>query len=100
MRHYGSPVERFLRKVQKTATCWLWTGAKNEQGYGVVSRSTYGEWLAHRASHLLFVGPIPEGGWLRQACGNRLCVNPEHLQATGRRKSIDQTRPESELEEI
>jgi len=35
---------------------------------------------AHRASYLTFVGPIPEGTIIRQSCGNRLCVNPEHLE--------------------
>ena len=35
---------------------------------------------AHRANYLTFVGPIPESTIIRQSCGNRLCVNPEHLE--------------------
>ncbi len=35
---------------------------------------------AHRASYRAFVGPIPEFAGIRQACGNRLCVNPDHLE--------------------
>jgi hypothetical protein len=28
--------ERFWAKVNKTETCWLWTGAKHEKGYGLL----------------------------------------------------------------
>jgi len=35
---------------------------------------------AHRASYMTFVGPIPDGAFVRQSCSNRLCINPEHLE--------------------
>jgi hypothetical protein len=35
---------------------------------------------AHRASYAAFVAPIPDGAIIRQSCGNRLCINPEHLE--------------------
>jgi len=35
---------------------------------------------AHRASYQLFVGPIPAHSQVRQTCGNRLCINPDHLE--------------------
>jgi len=35
---------------------------------------------AHRASYGTFVAPIPDGAIVRQSCGNRLRVNPEHLE--------------------
>ena len=35
---------------------------------------------ANYVSYLAFVGPIPEGNLARTTCGNRLCVNPAHLE--------------------
>jgi hypothetical protein len=35
-----TPEERFWRKVKRTDLCWLWQGAKNNEGYG--TRRKYG----------------------------------------------------------
>jgi len=35
---------------------------------------------AHRASYQAFIGPIPPRGQVTQTCGNRLCINPDHLE--------------------
>ncbi len=63
--------------------CWWWRGQISNSGYGRIMLSgPDGRAMesAHRASYLTFVGPIPEGTFIRQSCGNRLCVNPEHLE--------------------
>lgn len=44
--------------------------------------------LAHRFSYERFIGPIPYGYDIHHACGKRLCVNPNHLEALGRRDHI------------
>jgi hypothetical protein len=76
--------ERLLRAALQDpdSGCWLWRGQISNSGYGRIMLSgPEGPRMesAHRASYLAFVGPIPEGGLIRQTCGNRLCVNPEHL---------------------
>lgn len=58
--------------------CWQWTGAPGSNGYGQfsINRRKYG---AHKASYLLFVGPISEGKHVHHTCENIMCVNPKHL---------------------
>jgi hypothetical protein len=73
---------RFWAKVEKTETCWLWVGALNESGYGVVRASrARSNHLAHRWSYEQAKGPIPEGLTIDHLCRVTNCVNPEHLEA-------------------
>lgn len=78
--------ERFWRHVQRTETCWLWTGRVNHRGYG-----QFGLWIggksvkrtASRVAWILSVGPIPDGLWVLHdplACNRPACVNPAHLR--------------------
>lgn len=72
--------DRFLAKVKVDEVgCWIWTAARNSQGYGAF-RITHERLIsAHHAAYLLFVGPIPDGQIVRHKCDVKLCVNPEHL---------------------
>ena len=70
--------ERFWPKVDKTDTCWLWTGAKNDKGYGQI-RSPGRIDFAHRLSWTLERGDIPPGLSVCHHCDTPLCVNPDHL---------------------
>lgn len=74
----GSPVN--WDRVNKTETCWLWTGALTAEGYGSLGhdgRICY----AHRVAYEELVGPIPDGRVIDHLCRNRACVNPDHLEA-------------------
>ena len=69
---------------QDDTGCWIWNGQVSNSGYGRVmevqpDRSTKMV-SAQTASYHAFIGTVPEGHLVKQRCGNRLCVNPEHLE--------------------
>lgn len=70
---------RFSAKVDKTPTCWLWTGNLNPAGYGGFKLARK-EVRAHRFAYMALVGPVPDGLVLDHLCRVRKCVNPEHLE--------------------
>lgn len=74
-------MKRFWDKVKKTESCWIWTGAKNAQGYGsawdIKSKTSI---RAHRLSWTMFHGrSIPKGKLVCHTCDTPSCVKPDHL---------------------
>lgn len=60
--------------------CWLWKGARNNNGYGRLKLDGK-QWYVHRLAYLLFVGDIPHGFDIDHTCVTRNCCNPKHLRA-------------------
>lgn len=96
--HRKSDEDRFFAHVEKTETCWLWTGSKLRR-YGSFTiyvaelndEQIGSHWRRHRTvpAHVWayehWVGPIPEGHEVdhvfKRGCRSTLCVRPEHLEA-------------------
>lgn len=78
---------RFWAKVEKTGTCWLWTGGKTGEGYGQMTIG-HKRRLAHRLSYLLQHTSIPVGLHIDHLCRVRNCVNPAHLEAVTSRENF------------
>lgn len=71
-------LDRLLSRVMKTSTCWLFTGCRNNHGYGKFSIGGVAIY-AHRAAYALMVGPVPDGKKVCHRCDVPNCVNPAHL---------------------
>ena len=69
----------FMKKVNKTESCWEWTGSKDRYGFFGVNGKIK---KAHRVSYEHFKGPISPGLLVRHKCDNPSCVNPDHLYLT------------------
>lgn len=69
--------ERFWSKVNKTESCWEWTGAINH-GYGVYRTGDGKTARPHRLAFMEARGYLPP--LLDHACRNRKCLNPSHLR--------------------
>lgn len=70
--------------------CWIWTGPinnakSNGKPYGKFWRKIIGSWSAHRLAFHLFYTGRGYSHVVDHRCGNRLCVNPLHLQAVPQR---------------
>lgn len=75
---------RFLNKVEVIhGGCWVWQDSLARSGYGVFHLGIPGSKAhsyAHRHAYEVFCGPIEDGKVIDHLCGNRFCVNPEHLE--------------------
>jgi len=56
--------------------CWNYPHSVNVKGYSRIQGN-----YAHRVSYELFKSKIPEGLTIDHLCKNKICINPEHLEA-------------------
>jgi len=85
--------DKFWSKVNKQQDgCWIWTGAKTYEDYGVVAVKTgyrkYKIVCVHRWTWEQLYGPIETGLHLDHLCKVRLCVNPDHLEPVTPKENV------------
>ena len=79
-------IKRFWDKVDIKGKdeCWEWKASDNGTGYGKFYLKGWqnSEFIyAHRVSYILYYGKIPKNYEIDHLCRNRICVNPQHLEA-------------------
>lgn len=78
-------VERMLKRTTQMGSCTVFTGATNSKGYGCVGSGRKSKTvLAHRLVVIHRDGSIPDDMTVDHLCGERLCVNPDHLEVVTR----------------
>jgi hypothetical protein len=85
----SSEVEQVQRYIEARALpepnsgCWLWELSVGSHGYPQGFHPTRKRIsLAHRLSYTAYKGDIPEGFDVDHLCRVKICVNPDHLEAT------------------
>jgi hypothetical protein len=72
--------ERSLVSPEPMTGCWLWTGHRAKDGYGVVSIRNH-PYRAHRLSLFAALGlRFAKNSPVLHSCDVRACVNPDHLR--------------------
>ena len=76
-------IDRVLEKVVRVpfSGCWIFTGATNDFGYGIVGTGQRGQPndRAHRITYKHYRGDIPKGMFVCHTCDVPSCCNPDHL---------------------
>lgn len=84
-------MQRFLRHVNKTESCWLWTASSRGAGYGAFKYEGK-VYDAHRFAWFLETGQWPTY-WVLHRCNNKSCVRFSHLyEGTPRENYADMQR--------
>ena len=72
---------KHLYRVDPITGCWLWLGHIRKNGYPSSLKLNGKMESAHRYYYIISKGQIPLGMQIDHLCGNRACINPEHLES-------------------
>ncbi len=73
---------------KKISKCIEWTGSKTMCGYGVVWLGRGIRKRIHRVVYEGIYGKITNGLVIDHLCRNKLCINPNHLEAVTNKTNV------------
>ena len=59
--------------------CWIWSGSKTRDGYGVLGVGRNNQQRAHRVAYEVYYGAVPPDMLVCHKCDVPACINPLHL---------------------
>lgn len=71
--------------------CWIWKGATNPRGIGLV-RDRGRLLQVHRLAWEVMFGEIPEGMVVHRTCYQRACWSPDHLELVTAMEAVHRRR--------
>lgn len=77
--------------TSKTNKCIEWIFAKDQNGYGILSRRDGLTTLAHRRVRIFLSGEDYKHLDVAHSCGNPSCINPRHLRWDTRKGNMNDT---------
>lgn len=77
--YFFSTEEAFLHDIKPDGNCMVWTGGKDQDGYGTI-RANGRTYRVHRYAWERENGPIPEGMFIDHICHNPSCAKIQHLR--------------------
>lgn len=79
-------IEKFLQYTEKTDTCWYWKGFTSKRGTPIIRMGAGVDAMGKKKlieysprQVALYLQGYDQGIFSKPTCGNKLCVNPEHL---------------------
>lgn len=72
--------ERFWKRTAPKGECIEWMKHKTQDGYGRAFHNGKPKYT-HRIAYEMVIGSIPDGLQIDHLCRNRVCCNPNHLEA-------------------
>ena len=82
MPYLEKEIERFLSFTKQENTCLIWVGYRHSKNGSPLFSVGGRKVQARRFSWEVWKGVIPKNVILENSCGNRNCVNSEHLQTS------------------
>jgi hypothetical protein len=74
------PISRILSRIDYRGTCWIYTGSRSGDGYGVIGIGKK-SFRVHRVMFEEYVRTLVDKEIVCHTCDTPLCCNPEHLFA-------------------
>lgn len=75
-------LQRLMESIQPVEDCWIWQKRLSSRGNPSISMKVGDRSSPCQATRVIWkekFGVIPDKNIIRQKCGNKLCINPDHL---------------------